>query len=159
MLYIIFETCVLHFSELDFLTNIGSVFVWERNNYHFNCSKIKWLWSQFAFCMVATNKPKKDTLHCLLEKKRKKLVLKFPEIELSYTASISTQTKKTKNTLKDCIYLKESSLFVNDYTCCIFWLLVVFYMSVCKQTTFFNCRWLTSHLTLKFMLGDVLWRT
>ena len=39
--------------------------------YHFNCSKIKWLWSQFAFCMVATHKPKKDTLHCLLEKKEK----------------------------------------------------------------------------------------
>ena len=71
MLYIIFETCVLHFSELDSLTNIGRVFLWEKNNYHFNCSKIKWIWSQFAFCMVATNKPKKDTLHCLLEKKEK----------------------------------------------------------------------------------------
>ena len=58
-------------SKLDSLTNIGSVFVWERNSYHFNCPKIKWLWSQFAFCMVATNKPKKDTLHCLLEKKEK----------------------------------------------------------------------------------------
>ena len=58
-------------SVLDSLTNIGSVFVWEKNNYHFNCSKIKWLWSQFAFCMVVTNKPKKDTLHCLLEKKEK----------------------------------------------------------------------------------------
>ena len=43
--------------------------------------------------------------------------MKFLEIESSYTASISTQTKKTKNTLKDCIYLKESSLFVNYYTC------------------------------------------
>ena len=48
--------------------------------------------------MVAINKPKKNTLHCLLEKKEK-LVMKFPEIESSYTASLSTQTKKTKNTL------------------------------------------------------------
>ena len=58
-------------SALDSLTNTGSVFVWERNSYHFNCSKIKWSWSQFAFCMVAINKPKKTTLHCILEKKEK----------------------------------------------------------------------------------------
>ena len=67
--YVCFTSVSL--SELNSFTNIGSVFVWERNSYHFNCSKIKWLWSQFAFCMVATNKPKKDTLHCLLGKKEK----------------------------------------------------------------------------------------
>ena len=51
-------------------------------------------------------------------------------------------TKKKKN------YMKTKKHYV--------WLVVIFCMSVCKQTTYFNCRWLTSHLTLKFMLGDVL---
>ena len=70
-------------------------------------------------------------------------------------------TKKKKFIWKQTTYL----------ACCLFWLVVIFSMSICKQTTYFkqttefkqttyfNCRELTSHFTLKFMLGDVLWRT
>ena len=65
--YIIFETCVLHFSELDSLTNIGSVFVWDiillvlkLNDYDHN---LPFVW------LPLTNQ--KKTLHCLLEKNEK----------------------------------------------------------------------------------------
>ena len=50
-------------------------------------------------------------------------------------------------------------LVVNLLACCVFWHLFIFCMSVCKQTIYFNCRWLTSYFTLKFMFGDVLWRS
>ena len=58
-----------------------------------------------------------------------------------------------------CGHLSVCCLSSLCLACYLFWLVVVFCMSVCKQTTYFNCRWLTSRLTLKFMLGDVLWRT
>ena len=119
MLYIIFETCVLHFSKLDSLTNIGSVFVWERNIYHFNCSKIKWLWSQFAFCMVATNKPKKDTLHCLLEKKGKNWFWNFQKLNCLTLHLFQPKQRKQKTpwkiayTWKNQVYLSMITLVVS----------------------------------------------
>ena len=42
---------------------------------------------------------------------------------------------------------------VNLLACCIFWLFVIFCMSVCKQTTFFNYRWLTFTFDIEIHVG------
>ena len=42
---------------------------------------------------------------------------------------------------------------VNLLACCIFWLFVIFCISVCKQTTFFNYRWLTFTFDIEIHVG------
>ena len=134
MLYIIFETCMLHFSELDFLTNIRSVFIWERNNYHFNCSKIKWLWSQFAFCMVATNKPKQDTLHCLLEKKWKNWFWNFQKLNCFTLHLFQPRQRKQKTSWK-IAYTWKNQVYLSMITLvCELW--VVWSLWICWESGF-----------------------